>query len=412
MRISHLQKIRLICAIVFSINAVTGQIMFQFKNDSLIALNYVEGDEFNGEQLNSDKWTNGLPWSRVIMSQDLAFSQKNVEQKNGLVSFIAIKKDSLYKLGDWEVDSAFLRSSKLTLKNNEFLTKYSVGCIVSKNKYSYGYHEIRFKVEEGQGVWPAFWFYGGIKNEEIDAFELKGERNDEIHVDTHCPFGCDRGYKNKLGINTNYGGWMPLTGYLHDGFNVMGLEWLNGELIWYINGYPLAYFKGKFETPMNLYLNTSVAKDGGGFKPGPNDKTKWPNTYSVDYYRYWTPAANKNNLVLKKQAPLIESDLSPSTYTIKPTKKRGLMFSKKKLKGIEGNVTFAYTTDHKLQIMALGKLTEGGVEVTIEGNNSKKNHIIKLTKEQQFVELDKLDTSIKITFVTADGHYPETLLLQ
>lgn len=394
------------------IQAFNAQIMFHFKNDSLIALNYVEGDEFNGQQLDAEKWTNGLPWSRVIMSQDLAFSQKNVEQKNGLVNFIAIKKDSLYKLGAYEIDSAFLKSNKITLNNNEFLTKYSVGCIVSKNKYSYGYHEIRFKVEEGQGVWPAFWFYGGIKNEEIDAFELKGERNDEIHVDTHCPYGCDRGYKNKLGLNTNYGGWMPLTGYLHDGFNVMGLEWLNGELIWYINGYPLAYFKGKFETPMNLYLNTSVAKDGGGFKPGPNEKTKWPNTYSVDYYRYWKPATNKTNLVLKKQSPLVVSDVYPSTYSIKPTKKRGLMFSKKKLKGIEGNITFNYTSDNKLQLLALGKLSEGGVELKIEGNNSKQTQNIKLNAEHQLIELNKSDTVLKITFVTADGNYMETLYLQ
>jgi beta-glucanase (GH16 family) len=412
MRISHLQKIKLVCIFVLISQAFKAQIMFHFKNDSLIALNYVEGDEFNGQQLDADKWTNGLPWSRVIMSQDLAFSQKNVEQKNGLVNFIAIKKDSLYKLGPWEIDSAFLKSNKITLNNNEFLTKYSVGCIVSKNKYSYGYHEIRFKVEEGQGVWPAFWFYGGIKNEEIDAFELKGERNDEIHIDTHCPYGCDRGYKNKLGLKTTYGGWMPITDYLHNGFNVMGLEWLNGELIWYINGYPLAYFKGKFETPMNLYLNTSVAKDGGGFKPGPNEKTKWPNTYSVDYYRYWKPATNKTNLILKKQSPLIVSDVYPSTYSIKPKKKRGLMYSKKKLKAIEGNVTFVYTNDHKLQVIALGKLTEGGVELILEGNNSKKTQSLKLNAEQQMIELNKLDTGLKITFVTADGNYMETLNLQ
>lgn len=412
MRVYSIKKTIIACTLVLLNYLANSQIMFQFKNDSLFALEYSDGDEFNAPQLNTERWTNGLPWSRVIMSQDVSFSPKNVIQKNGLVNFIALKEDSLYKLGPWEIDSSYLKKNKLTLNNNQFLTKYSVGCIVSKSKYSYGYHEIRFKVEEGQGVWPAFWFYGGIKNEEIDAFELKGERNNEIHVDTHCPYGCDRGYKNKMGFNTNYGGWMPLTGYLHDGFNVMGLEWLNGELIWYINGYPLAYFKGKFETPMNLFLNTSVAKDGGGFKPGPDEKTKWPNTYSIDYYRYWKPVKNKSNMVLKKQDALSISDAFPSTYSIKPSKKRGLMFSKSKLKGIEGSVAFSYTNDYKLQIMPLGKLTEGGMEIKVEGNNSKKVQQVSLAKEISTVELDKTDTEVKITFVTGDGNYLETLILQ
>lgn len=411
MRVFHFKKIIVAFFFVSLIaNVCIGQIMFQFKNDSLIALNYADGDEFNASELNTEKWNNGLGWSRVIMGQDLAFSPKNVIQGNGVIKFIALKEDSVYQLAGWEIDSSFLKQNKVTLTNNQFLTKYSVGCIVSKTKYSYGYHEIRFKVEEGQGVWPAFWFYGGIKNEEIDAFELKDERNNDIHVDTHCLSGCDRGYKNKLGFNTNWGGWMPLTGYLHEGFNVMGLEWLNGELIWYINGYPLAYFKSKFETPMNLFLNTSVAKDGGGFKPGPNEKTQWPNTFTVDYYRYWKPVTTKNDLILRKQAYTI-SDIYSSTYSIKPSKKRGLMYHKRKLKSIDGNVTFVYTNDYKLRILPLGKLIEGDVEIKIEFDNSKEVHQMALTNDL-CIDIDKGDTRLKLTFITANGNYIESLILQ
>ena len=298
------------------------------------------------------------------------------------------------------------------MKNNEFLTKYSVGCIVSKNKYSYGIHEIRFKVEEGQGVWPAFWFFGGVKNEEIDIFELKDERNDDIHVDTHCPSGCDRGYKNKIGLNTNWGGWMPLTGYLHDGFNVMALEWRADELIWFINGYPLAYFKGKFENPMNVYLNTSVAKDGGAFKPGPSEKTKWPNTFCVDYYRFWKPVPDKKKLILKKDNASASSKQYNSTYSIKPAKKRGLMFKKSKLNPLEGNITVTRSSDHQIIVSALGKLKETGLKLKIEGNTSKKNYAYDLLNEEVTIDIDTSDNQLNFTFITETASYTETLLLQ
>jgi hypothetical protein len=70
------------------------------------------------------------------------------------------------------------------------------------------------------------------------------------------------------------------------------------------------------------------------------------------------------------------------------------------------------TSDHKLQLLALGKLSEGGVELKIEGNNSKQTQNIKLNAEHQLIELNKSDTVLKITFVTADGNYMETLYLQ
>ena len=208
MPLSNFKKIKLYI-FVFSLFNVVGysQIMFLFNNDSINIFEYSDGDEFNEQQINTDKWTLGLGWTRVIMSQDVAFVPNNVIQQNSIVKFIAEKKDSVYHLSPYEIDSAYLKQNKISLNNNnEFLTKYSVGCLISKIKYSYGIHEIRFKLEEGQGIWPAFWFYGGIKNEEIDIFEIKCENNDKIHVDTHCPYGCDKGYKNKLGINSNWGG--------------------------------------------------------------------------------------------------------------------------------------------------------------------------------------------------------------
>lgn len=415
MLVSNFKKIKqaLLGLFILYSSSSYSQIMFRVNQDTINVFEYSDGDEFNSQKLNTDRWTVGLGWTRVIMSQDLAFVPENVIQKDGVVKLIASKKDSVYSLSINEIDSSYLKRKKVSLnKNNEFLTKYSVGCIISKIKYSYGIHEIRFKLEEGQGIWPAFWFYGGVKNDEIDIFEIKCEHNNEIHVDTHCPYGCDRGYKNKIGINSNWGGWMPVNNYLHKGYNIMALEWKENELFWYINGHPLAYFKGKFETPMNLYINTSVAKDGEAFKPGPNEKTKWPNTYTVDYYRYWKPSSNINTLALKKDNNYYISSEYGNTYTIKPTKKRGLNFNKKKLSNIDGNITFIYSGNNLLNILALGKLTDANFKLTITGNNSKKEYLCPTLSKETSISIDNIDKELTITFSFENKKHTFTLTLK
>lgn len=388
---------RIILFIIFqwlNIKIVNSQILLKLQDDSLIAYSFNKGDEFNTQNLDEGKWTNGLPWSRVIMSQDLAFINENVHQQDGLINFIALKKDSDYVLKSWEIDSAYLKKNKLDLKENKFSVKYTAGCIVSKEKYHYGLYELRFKVEQGKGVWPAFWFYGGNKNEEIDGFELKCERNNHIHVDTHCPYGCDNGYKNKLGLNTNWGGWLPVSNYLHNGFNVMTLEWEPFGLTWYINGYPLAYFKGNFSNPMNLYLNTSVAKDGGAFKPGPDEKTKWPNNYYVDYFRAWNKISEGKEIILTKNNEFKFSQKFPANKNLEPIKKRGLLYNKKKSRKINGYISLSFTPDNKLIINTLGKINNSKVSVQIKGLTTGKKGSVSSQENENVLEIDSQDKEL------------------
>jgi len=228
----------------------------------------------------------------------------------------------------------------------------------------YGLYELRFKVEEGRGVWPAFWFQGGYKNEEIDAFELKGERNNKVSVDTHCPHGCDNGYRDKFSFSRNWGGWLPLNDYLHKGFNIMLLEWETDHVNYFVNGYPLAYYYGHFPNPLNIFLNTSVAKDGGPFKPGPDHTTAWPNTYSVDYFRTWKKAGPADVLILNTNNNCLLSNEFISTYTIKPTRKYGLTY-KKVLNREEGFVTIVRSGPNKLLINVLGSLNNAKTKLSL-----------------------------------------------
>lgn len=390
----------LISIVLFSFFNSKSQLLLKLYTDTMIGYTYSGGDEFNSKKL-GDEW-NPSPWPRVIMPQDLAFTRDKIHLEEGLIKFEAVKEDSTYVMADIEIDSSFIKRKGITLVQNKFLTNYTAGLIYSKKKYHYGLYELRFKVEEGKGIWPAFWFYGGNKNEEIDAFELKGEQNNKIHVDTHCPSGCDRNYNNHKIFNKNWGGWLPITGFLHDGFNIMHLEWKPNEIIWYINGHPLAYFKGSLPNPMNLYLNTSVAKDGEAFKPGPDESTTWPNNYYCDYLRIWQNItdSSKSVLQLKVNSNTSLSDKYPSSYETKPKKKRGLMYKKSELNPVKGMITLNRVTKNDVIVNTIGisKKTKG--VVIIKGVTSGESTTIASFKKEVLIHLNDNDRVIQIYFKT------------
>jgi hypothetical protein len=328
-------KFFIIFLISCSINA-TGQLRILLREDSAEIYVYSGGDEFNNKYLNESVWKNGLGGRSVLMSQDLAFDRKKVKLNNGLLLCLADTCDTLQTLQDWEIDKEYLKKTGRTMTNSQWRVRYRAGGIVSKEKTHYGIHELRFKVQENQGVWPAFWFYGGVKNEEIDVFEMKGERSGEAHLDVHCPSRCDHGYrKTALSLPASYGGWMPISGKWTEGFQVMSVDWRENELCFYLNGQAFAYFKGSFSHPMNLFINTSVAKDGEGFAPGPNKNNLWPDTFAVDYYRFWKKANLSDTVQLRSGSAVV----SQGYGTLQPTKESGTMFKRKRLMQQKGELS-------------------------------------------------------------------------
>jgi beta-glucanase (GH16 family) len=326
-----------IVAIAFFVNALQGQVMVKVFRDSLQAFEHVGGDEFSGEALNEGIWINGLGWTRVLMDQDLAFSPENVRVKSGMVRFVADKKDSVYMLQPHEIDSNAIRNRSFELALPVFRTRYSAGCIISKEKHHYGTYQIRFRVQPGKGIWPAFWFYGGHKNEELDVFELKGEKHNALHVDIHCPGDCERSYRNKLGVKTNWGGWLRSRRSIYGQWHEASLEWTPRDLTWILDGVVVAYYKGNFSNPMSLYLNTSVARDGAPFSPGPDETTAWPNYYDVDYLRIYRQVAD--SVVVLYDRAFAKADTSASHLADPIRKKRPYMYRKGTAASATGLIT-------------------------------------------------------------------------
>jgi len=330
---------KIVLLLLLALNA-KAQVMWQVKSDTSYKWFYQDGDEFNAYELDNSKWQKGLPWGNFVLSQDLYFADDNVVLKDGKIEFIAKKEKRKFNIRPDQVNEAQIKKNGKTVSDQQYEVDYTAGLISSKRKFKYGYFEIRFKSNAEKGIWPAFWLYGGEPNEEIDFFELKGEKENQVHVDVHCPKGCDDFKGGFLKLQKNWGAWVKTKESLANNWNIISGEWQPGYVTFFLNGQPIGYFKGDFKTAQTLFINTSVAKDGEAFNPGPDQTTKWPNTFTVDYVRIWSKedtVSMKDNYKLFEYTPVTIDNRE--LYTTELKKKSNFIYNTKVLKPETGTIT-------------------------------------------------------------------------
>jgi beta-glucanase (GH16 family) len=254
--------------------------MWQVKSNSSKKWYLQKHDEFTDEGLDMQKWKYGYPWGNYVYNLDLLYKADNVIFENGYVSLITKKMDKPEPIVGEHMDSEFLKKkNKFPNEKGEFIYNFSGGAMSSVRQYKYGYFEMRFKANSEKGVWPAFWLYGGNPNEEIDIYEGKGERDNQVHVDVHCPKGCEDFKGGFLNLKKNWGAWIKTTEGLSKDWNIISGEWQPNFVKFYLNGQPIGYFEGEFKTAQTLIINSAVAKDKEPFNPGPDEKTIFPNSF-------------------------------------------------------------------------------------------------------------------------------------
>ncbi len=274
---------------LLSIQYHQAQVMWQLKNDTTQKWFLRIDDEFSMNQLNTKIWRNGYPWGNYIINLDLLYKNENISFDNDAVILTAKKEKVASKVSPYKGDSIyFKRFNKFPDAENNYSFDYTSGAFCSNISFKYGYFEMRFKANDEYGVWPAFWLYGGNPNEEIDFYEGKGERRNQIHVDVHCPDGCENYRGGFLNLKKNWGAWIKTKKSLSNDWNIISGEVQPGYVKFFFNGEAFAYFKGDFKTEQGLIINHAVARNGFGFAPGPNETTKFPNNVQIDYVRVWS----------------------------------------------------------------------------------------------------------------------------
>ncbi|PBQ32097.1 hypothetical protein CNR22_10050 [Sphingobacteriaceae bacterium] len=386
--------------------------MWQIKKDTVIKWYYHDGDEFNDSAIDKEKWQTSYSWTEVNYSFDFFMNPKQIQFENGVCKFNCVRDTGFYRVPDWQLDSVFKKKYQSSLVDgNRFKYYFSSGIVRSKRAYGKGYFEIRFKHDDSYGMWPAFWLYGQNKDE-IDFFELKGERNNDIHVDVHCKEGCDHGYKGNNLFPRSFGGWIKTNENLKNGFNVVSGEWQDGYVKWYLNGVGIAYYKGEFATEkMHLITGTGPGKDGEPFSPGVNDQSYFPNSLQVDYVRIWHKQKNDYDTIAGKKHTSFDFVKSESAGTSKLKKKIGFMYRKSEFSKDSLTISVMPALNKKISVTSLGKK----INYKITFYELSGTEILSKTINSEFEEFDFSNRSsqreIKVRIEAAQKILDETVTL-
>ncbi|MDP5252718.1 MULTISPECIES: glycoside hydrolase family 16 protein [unclassified Vibrio] len=279
-------------------------------------------DEFNGSKVDESKWQfeencwgGGNDEQQCYVKND-----QNAFVDQGVLTLRAIKQQTTGPATpqDWNESSA---TKTLPYSSARLRTK-------DRADWQYGRFEVRAKMPQGQGTWPAVWMlpsdfvYGGwAASGEIDIVEA---------VNLHTTYQDEAGNirpENRVHGTLHYGKNWPNnvssgTEYTFgndeinpaDDFHTYAIEWEKGEIRWYVDEVHYAtqtqagwwtqyqndqqqWVSGPDDAPFNqkfhLLLNLAI---GGSWAGETNDKGIDPNLeraeMQIDYVRVYQCSAN------------------------------------------------------------------------------------------------------------------------
>lgn len=388
------------------LKTITAQVMWQVKEANSVKWYLRDDDEFNGYSLNEEMWQSGYPWGPFAMSLDMLYKKENLEFDKGILTIVTKKEQTVSKVNEWDIDKKYLAKYHKTMNpDGSYNFDFSGGAFSSRKRYKYGYFEIRFKANAEKGMWPAFWLYGGHPNEEIDFYEGKGDRDQQIHIDVHCPDGCENYKGGFLNLKKNWGAWVKTSESLADGWNVISGEVEPGYVKFFLNGQPMGYFAGDFKTEQNLIVNSAVAKNNEAFNPGPDANTKFPNSFFIDYIRVWskedTIARYRDNYKLFQNTPMnVENG---NLYDTDVKRKVNYVYDNKQLSPELGTITLLPTLYNKFSLSVLGKKL-GPLKVEVMDKDNKKAAGFDLENVEYYIlDLGNLPTGPYTINITVAG---------
>jgi beta-glucanase (GH16 family) len=189
----------------------------------------VWSDEFTGTSIDTKKWTHEVNCTGGGNNEKQCYTDnaENSFIENGVLNIVA-------------------RPAAADAEK-----PYTSARIVSKNKgdFKYGRFEMRAKLPSGQGSWPAFWMmptdsvYGDWpRSGEIDIMEavnLKVTGADGVvESNVHGTLHYGKVWPNNSNSGKNY--LLPEGKNPADDFHTYAVEWQQGEIRWYVDGYLFA----------------------------------------------------------------------------------------------------------------------------------------------------------------------------
>lgn len=253
--------------VVFS-NPQNGNLTRRSMKIKIINVDYqnlVWADEFDGPQLNTSSWNyeqGATGWGNNEL-QNYTNSTDNVHIDSGYLHITALNPSA----------SSYTSGRITTMGKKEF-----TNCRV----------EIRAKLPEGQGIWPALWMLGANfpavgwpKCGEIDIMELLGHQPSVVHGAIHW---------DQNGHTSRTTSYSLLSGKFSTAFHTFHLIWTPNRLIWMVDNQQFFYLNRlsvtsfPFSLPQFFIFNVAV---GGNWPGNPDQTTIFPQHMIVDYIRVY-----------------------------------------------------------------------------------------------------------------------------
>lgn len=245
----------------------------------------VWSDEFNYTGLpDSAKWnydTGGHGWGNNELQFYTARRLQNVRVAKGKLIIEARKEN-------WDSNKNKYTSARLVTKGKG--DPIAIG-------WQHGRIEVKAKLPEGLGSWPAIWMLAGTTplrwpdDGEIDIMEHVGYDPGKVHASVHC-----KKYYHSIG--TQKTGNIAVPDFSKK-FHVYSVEWnadsvniaVDGKSYFHFTNEHTGYEAWPFDNKMYLLLNIAVGGNWGGQK-GIDEKIL-SLKMEVDYVRVWQEAGGQ-----------------------------------------------------------------------------------------------------------------------
>ena len=268
------------------LGAVMGFMLATFCPAPAAAWRLVWSDEFDAPGLpDTNKWNYEFGFVR---NNELQFytraRQENARVENGMLVIEGRKErfpNPAYRPG---------ADPQRNRRAGRQFADYTAASLITRDKaaFLYGRIEVRAKLPQGKGVWPAIWMLGTNRVVgwprcgEIDIMEFVGKEPDAVHATVH--FAKDSKHASK-GSKTN-------TPAPYNDFHIYAVEWFPDRMDFYFDQQKYFTFDldaagagpdNPFRQPQYLLINLAL----GGSWGGPLDDSVLPQKYLIDYVRVY-----------------------------------------------------------------------------------------------------------------------------
>ena len=194
-------------------------------------------DEFDGNSLNTDFWIYEIDGCGEGNNELEFYRIENTEVADG---YLYIRPEPIKK----EDEPKYNKRCTVEPTYGRPCPEYTSSRLLTKDKFAfqYGYVELRVKLPNFAGMWPAFWLMPQANQKllwptggEIDIAEVVGQRPKEVYSTLHYGAATTQGgYVADSGAIG--GSFAPIGGDFSEDFHTFAFEWTPDAIRYYFQG--------------------------------------------------------------------------------------------------------------------------------------------------------------------------------